>query len=363
MLQNGQNSIDRPNNIITELKERDFMSIPKPYLIDVPVRVKIWSRPDYQKKQFDVIKQAKPSTLFILSDGGRTDEEWKKIYENRKLYDEGIDWDCTVHKLYLDKNYGLYGITKVPHYSVWEKTDRCIMLEDDVIPDVSFFRYCAELLDLYKDDKRVSVICGRNIGVYDDCTSDYFFSREGSIWGYATWRRTMELFNDFSYGEDEYVLSQLKNLTKKDRDMWRRLKGYASNVLVDGHPAASEFFFELFSYCYNQLQIIPKKNLISNIGVGKNAIHSDEIHLLPRAERNWYNQPVYEMTFPMKHPHYIFPDEKYENMRNNVMAYNRPLIKIKRKAERSYLLMKNGEWDSLLNKIKKYISRKNEIEK
>ena len=74
----------------------------KPYLVDVPVKTNIWTREDCQKKQFEIIKQARPSILFIQSDGGRNEQEMEIIRRNRKMIDEGIDWDCTVHKLIAD---------------------------------------------------------------------------------------------------------------------------------------------------------------------------------------------------------------------------------------------------------------------
>ena len=84
------------------------MSEKKTFLVDVPVRVNIWIRPECQKRQFEVIKKARPSVLFLVSDGGRNEKEWEAIRKNRELIDGGIDWDCTVYRIYEDKNNGLY---------------------------------------------------------------------------------------------------------------------------------------------------------------------------------------------------------------------------------------------------------------
>lgn len=75
----------------------------KEFLIDVPVQINIWIRPECQKKQFEVIKKVRPSILFLVSDGGRNEAEWNAIKINRKLYDENIDWNCKVYKLYAKK--------------------------------------------------------------------------------------------------------------------------------------------------------------------------------------------------------------------------------------------------------------------
>ena len=45
---------------------------------------------------------------------------------------------------------------------IWQHVDRCIFLEDDQIPAVCFFQYCAELLEKYKNDMRIDRICGMN---------------------------------------------------------------------------------------------------------------------------------------------------------------------------------------------------------
>ena len=113
----------------------------KPYLVDVPVKVNVWIRPDCQRKQFEVLAKARPSILFVISDGGRTAKEQETILENRKLFDECVDWDCKIFRLYEDKNQGMYTMISKMHQLIWSKVDRCIFLEDDLIPSISFFRY------------------------------------------------------------------------------------------------------------------------------------------------------------------------------------------------------------------------------
>jgi hypothetical protein len=99
--------------------------------------------------------------------------------------------------------------------SIFSIVDRCIFLEDDVLVSVSFFRYCEELLEKYRDDLRVHYISGMNyLGKYSGPNSDYFFSGEGSIWGYATWKRTIELQN-LNYRKDEYIMNMPEAISMK----------------------------------------------------------------------------------------------------------------------------------------------------
>ncbi len=336
------------------------------FLIDVPVRINIWIRPECQKRQFDIIKKARPSILFLSSDGGRTVQEWDKIKQNRQMIEEGIDWDCTVYRLYENENLGLYAKAKKTSTFIWEHVDRCIFLEDDQIPSISFFQYCAELLERYKDDLRIECICGMNhLGVSKNVTADYFFSRQGSIWGIATWKRShMERDSNFSYGKDPYVMKLLKERTQHNKIFRQRYEAYAKQKYYEGHVAGGEFWIEFSMYAHNRLQIIPKVNMISNIGATENSAHADNIKLLPRGLRKVFNMQTYEMSFPMKHAEYVIPDIEYEKKRNRIMAYNVNIfIRGWRAVERIFLKMKAGDILYLFKAIKKKLKRNTKLEK
>lgn len=289
----------------------------KDYLIDVPVKINIWIRPTFQRMQFEVIKKARPSIIFLQSDGGRNESEWKAILENRRLFDEEIDWNCKVYKLYESINNGLYSMAKKTRELIWSTVDRCVFLEDDQIPSVSFFRYCAELLEKYKDDQRIQCICGMNhLGISENVTSDYFFSRQGSIWGVATWKRVINERNNFDYYKDQYIMRLLKERTKKNPTIWKRINAYGENDYYEGHVAGSEFWIEFSMYSQNRVQIIPRKNMIKNLGNDVCSTHSSGSSL------SVFNLPIYELDFPMKHPDYVIPDVEYEQKRNRTIHYN-----------------------------------------
>lgn len=337
----------------------------KPYLVDVPVRVNIWIRPECQRRQFEVLKEARPSILFLISDGGRNEKEWEAINGNRAMFDEEVDWECTIYKMYEDKNNGLYTMGKKMSELVWSKVDRCIFLEDDILPSISFFRYCSDLLERYKDDLRVSVICGFNhLGVYDDVTSDYFFSRQGAIWGTATWKRTFDLRDsEFKYGSDPYTMKLLEQRTKHNRISWKRIQAYTKQKYYEGHVAGGEFWHEFNMYGHNQLQIVPKKNLISNIGCTENSFHADKIDSMPRGIRCVFNSKTYELEFPLKHNDYIIPDVYYEKKRNRIMGYNHPVINAYRKMERLLIKIKHGDFKYIVRKLMQRIKGNSCVDK
>ena len=158
-----------------------------PSLVDLPVRVRIWTRPDFQEEQLEILRQVRPSILFLVSDGGRNAKERELIGASRELF-ESVDWDCEIHKLYWEENLGLYKTAALSRQYIWERVDRCVWLEDDIMPSVGAFRFWAEMLERYKDDTRVLGVCAMNHeGVSEGVNADYFFSRVASIWGMATW--------------------------------------------------------------------------------------------------------------------------------------------------------------------------------
>lgn len=290
----------------------------KPALVDVPVKINIWVRPVCQRTQFEVIKQARPSVIFLISDGGRNSKEWEAIHNNRKIYENEVDWDCTIYKLYEKKNNGLYTMINKYHKLIWAVVDRCVFLEDDHIPSVSFFSFCADLLDRYKYDLRVLAICGMNhLGVYDNVNSDYFFSFTGSIWGMAMWKRTVDSFDrTFEYYKDLYIIQQLKYHTRqrKHKCFLKQLLGYPLNEKYGGHIPGSEFFLAQTSYCQNQLLIVPKRNMICCMGATADSAHASELKYIPSKSRRIFNMHTYEVNYPIRHATNIIPDYIYSNL-------------------------------------------------
>ena len=327
----------------------------KPYLVDVPVRVNIWIRPEAQRKQFEVLKQARPSVMFLVSDGGRNQKEWDAIFVNRKLFEEEVDWDCTMYRIFEDKNNGLYTMARKATELIWNTVDRCVFLEDDYVPSVSFFRYAAELLEKYKNDTRITAICAMNhTGVWENANVDYFFSETGAIWGIATWKRVFEQKKIcFDYKDDPYAFELLKESAKHDKFLHDQIVGYMQNEKFRGHVAGGEFYYSFNVYGNHQLFIVPKYNMMNNIGCTSNSAHASEYHLLPKSIRRIFNMETYEYEFPLKHPTYVVPDRKYAKAVYRIMAYNRPISAFGRRIESLWLSLRYKGLRGVINKLKR----------
>lgn len=334
----------------------------KEYLVDVPVSIQAFVRPDMLRKQWEVIKEARPSILFIRSDGPRphvpTD---RALIEESRRITEDIDWSCEVHRLYSEENLGMYGNSKKNVPYIFEHVDRCIFLEDDQIPSVSFFAFCAELLEKYKDDTRISRITGVNLcGKWENTSADYFFARVPVSSGAALWRRSyMQRDCELLYAKDPHVMKNLKKSLP-----WylkKQFKSFAKTGTYANHGPGGEFFVRSEEYCQNQLVIVPRVNLITNIGVGAGSTHTAaKLRQMPRALQKVYTLEHYELELPLKHPRFVMSDRYFEKEREKQLGVRTRFQAMCRALERSLRLLLFGGTRRIFQKLKRVV--KHDIE-
>lgn len=281
-----------------------------PYKTTVPVFLMFFIRPHTLEKSFASVKESRPKTLFLVSDAPRqnhptdaiNNEICKKIVEN-------IDWDCEVQKIYAPENFGMHKMLKYAFDIAFTKVDRFIFLEDDIVPNQSFYPFCEELLEKYKDDKRVHWICGmNNQEVTKGISSDYFFSRTGSIWGFAIWKRTFESLDyKASFAENHKAIQKLENEWHPNViDICKANATSAKEKFDRGEVIPFEILNGISQILNDSLSIVPTKNLISCIGVGAGATHATDHYLkMPKSIRRLFFMNTYELDFPIKHPSII----------------------------------------------------------
>lgn len=282
--------------------------------IDVPVLIIFFSRANKLSKVFEEVKKARPSKLYLYQDGARKNrpDDRKGIEECRKLVsDDKINWDCEVHRLYQSENKGCDPSEFIAQKWMFKTEEMGIILEDDDIPSQSFFPFCLELLNRYKDDTRIHMICGMNNYDINEKTSySYFFSRRGSIWGWATWRRVIDTWDE-------------RYLFLNNPDQLRLLKEnfphiYETFIKTSKmHKASGRDHYESINgasqYINNRVNIVPKYNMITNIGIGDENTHSvNDIRKLPSKIQKLFYKKRYEIDFPLKHPNFVMIDQAFD---------------------------------------------------
>ncbi|MHA6533609.1 hypothetical protein [Paenibacillus sp. BAC0078] len=284
------------------------------YKIDIPVLLIFFTRHVQFSKVFEEIRIAKPSKLYLYQDGPR-DNRPDDIEGIRICRDiaENIDWNCEVHKYYQEKNMGCDPSEFIAQKWMFETEEVGIILEDDDVPSQSFFHFCKELLEKYKYDERIHMICGMNNTVVSKhIESSYLFTKKGSIWGWASWKRVIDLWDEnYTWLDDPNKINKLKNAFDNKNEYKKFISTakkhkVSSRAHYESINAASLFF-------HNQLNIVPQYNMITNIGIAEETTHSvSDIRLLPRRIRRLLFMKRYEIEFPLKHPEYIIQDKKFE---------------------------------------------------
>ena len=206
---------------------------------DIAVLLLFFTRSDTFRQVFEAVRQARPSMLLLYQDGPRGPQDLPGIEACREIVsDAHIDWECEVHRNYLDHNEGCDPSGFRSHRWAFSLAEKVIVLEDDVVPSQSFFPFCKEMLDKYEHDERVSMIAGFNIDeLTKDCGNDsYFFTSAFSIWGWASWRRVAERW-DPSYGFmwDPEKRRQLERIAKE-----RRLRSDMLQMFSDHSQSGKE---------------------------------------------------------------------------------------------------------------------------
>ena len=273
-----------------------------------PVLFLIFNRPEATEQVFSAIKKAQPTLLYIAADGPRSD--YSNEADNCELARSiatNVDWDCEVKTLFRDQNLGCRLAVSQAIDWFFEQEPEGIILEDDCVPEDNFFRFCQELLELYRNENEVGAICGfySNEQVYKPENS-YFFSRYLRVWGWAGWRRTFE-------GYDSNI-----NLLIENKNTWQ------SDIFDHADVLIKKYFQQMFDQVANgqvdtwdtQLQYLlwqkkqwvatSSNNLIKNIGwaEGTHAQKKDHNHDLPTGE----------IKFPLDHPENFERDIKADQI-------------------------------------------------
>ncbi|OPA91294.1 hemolytic protein HlpA [Pseudomonas fluorescens] len=285
---------------------------------NVPVVLFLFKRID---KPLEVIKQISkvaPTRLYLLADGGRTDEEKAQAAKCRDAIESAITWDCEVIKKYEAENIGVYANIAEGAKWVFEREKFAIFLEDDNLPELSFFTFCEEVLDRYRNDTRVLWICGTNyLKEYDPQDgSSYVFTKNMMPCGWASWADKFNAFYDgeLSLWQDKYIQDRIKaeylykGLYYQDK--------YNVEYELDAKAARGKFYswdyqMSFSMRAHNVYAVVPKYNQIKNIGVDNDSTHGGNSLQDVMVER-FCGIETKMMEFPLKHPKSVLLDMKFE---------------------------------------------------
>jgi len=262
----------------------------------VPVALIVFNRPSHTAKVLDAIRAVRPKELMVVADGPRPDrpEDGDKCEAVRALFDN-VGWNCSISRNFAPTNLGCRGCVSAGLDWVFEQAEQAIILEDDCLPHHSFFGFCSDLLDRYRNDKRIMGITGDNFqnGVRRGEAS-YYFSRYFHIWGWATWRRAWRHFDvdvqSWQVLRRSNWLSKLLNRRVSERVWARNFESVYERQLDTW-----DYQWQYAVWMHGGLVATPNINLVSNIGTGGDATHTI-------GDGPLFRLPTFQMESPLSHP-------------------------------------------------------------
>jgi hypothetical protein len=277
-------------------------------MFNTPILFLIFNRPDTTKIVFERIREIKPKFLFIAADGPRTNRDGEEIIckETRELVVNNIDWNCEVKTLFRENNLGCGLAVSEAISWFFKNVEQGIIIEDDILPTISFFHFAEKMLVYFKDDTRIMMISGFNVAEkWNSDLISHFYAFYGSIWGWASWRRAWKKYDfNLKFIENQMVKNQLLNTyfsTKEERAFRQDLY----NKLYLKEIDTWDYQWTVSKLLNHGLNVIPAKNMINNIGFNYNATHTFNKPL-------WLPQNTYEI-FDIEENKYIFRDKDYDD--------------------------------------------------
>ncbi|MCX7809908.1 MAG: glycosyl transferase [Leptospiraceae bacterium] len=277
-----------------------------------PILFIVFNRLDTTKRVFEQIRKVKPLKLYITSDGPRNESEKAKVLQVREFIMKNIDWDCEVKTKFRDKNLGAgFGIKDAIDW-FFAHEEEGIILEHDCLPSISFFQFCSELLDIYKDNKNVGVILGFNPFPKKDYEYSYFFSKYDLKWGWATWKDRWQYQDMYMNDWPQIKKTDFLNRISKDKLVKLYWSAIFDQIYMNPHFTwDTQFTYQILKR--GLLTIVPKKNIVLNIGYGEEAYSCkwgipDHIKSLK----------LEELDFPLIHPKEIKINEAYDRLVENI---------------------------------------------
>ena len=267
--------------------------------LHTPVVFMVFNRPEPTARVFESIRQARPQRLLVICDGPRphVPADAGRIAQVRGIIEHGVDWPCEVLTNYAPTNMGCRERIFSGLDWAFSQVEEAIILEDDCLPDPTFFSYCETLLARYRDEPRVMHIGANNFQGWRVRTPhSFFFSKYNHIWGWATWRRAWTLIDkDAACWKDPQQRAPIERSfdTPEEQAYWSRI--FDSLTSPETRPDTWDYSWMLTCWAHNGLATYPALNLVENIGFGNDATHIQENN-----SRQLRAHPLRRLAFPRK---------------------------------------------------------------
>lgn len=297
--------------------------------LKTPVVLFVFKRTEKTLQIIDRISKVKPQKIYIISDQGRNEEEKKIVKECRQLIEKKIDWDCELILNYALENRGVYENIGEGAKWVLKREKNAIFLEDDNLPEESFFKYCEDMLEKYENEEKILWICGTNY-LRDSTKSyefSYYYTKHLLPCGWASWSTKFLKYYDGNLNtisiNDKLKFKKLKR-KYENKKLYKQQKNSLISELkrkLNNEKFNSWDYQMAYSIRINDLYgISPVVNQIENIGVDENSIHGGN-SFDDEMTKRFCGIKTSPLDFPLNSPKEICIDEDYEEKIGNIILY------------------------------------------
>ena len=266
----------------------------------------VMRRPNATKRVIKVLKKFRFKKIYIVCDSWRNKFEKDNVLEVRKIVSKSF-LNQKIIKLFYDKNVGMRNIAPVAFKKIFKTEDKIIVIEDDTLPNPSFFIYADKLLSKYKKTKKISMISGVNFNtkMTKKLNEDYFFSKYSFLWGWATWRDRWKIYDNSLKKWNYYKKSGRLKKDFPNIGEYRFWKKELNSLYRNPKKGAWDFPLSFANYYYNRYSVVPKVNLVKNIGVS-----DDPTGRNPKKTKNL---KTFTINKKLIHPKKIKRNLEYDN--------------------------------------------------
>lgn len=296
-------------------------------MFDIPVTLFFMKRTENTLKVLSGIAKVKPKKLYLISDGGRSEEEHKKVEACRRAVEAAIDWDCEVIKDYAQTNVGILDRIGYGAKRVLEKEEYAIFLEDDNYPEETFFYFCREMLLKYRDNTNILWVCGTNYLEEYDSPYSYVFTKHTLPCGWASWgSKYPAIYDGYLKGlDDPFIRENYKGFygnKRLEKQKYYFINNAKKEIDKKNYKISWDHQMTFTLMSHNMYGIAPKTNLIKNIGVDAETTHggSSMRNVMTRRFCGMGSKPL---TFPLVHPPVVLEDKRYEKIVGKIICIPR----------------------------------------
>jgi hypothetical protein len=274
---------------------------------DTPVVLFIFNRPDTTAQVVEALRAVRPERLFVVADGPRplSAHDQLNCAAAFAVLDR-IDWKCEIIRNIAEVNLGCGKRVSSGIAWVYNQVDEAIFLEDDCLPDPTFFWYCRELLARYRYDDRVMMISGTNsLESWCPERQSYHFSLYGSHWGWASWKRAWKYYDFEMKGWSQVEkASRLLEVIGDEELVSYHL--HLCDLITQGKLDTWDVQWTSAQLLRRGLAIVPAVNLVSNIGFSQDATHTRLSTALSASRKR------FAIPFPLKASVSVSADLEYD---------------------------------------------------